>query len=96
MSDMSRTGGNGETTADLERIREDVVALREDLARVVKHLTRNAKGEMSEEARRLYAKLSDTGKSAATAIAHEVEEGPFLTLLLALGIGFIGGSLLRR
>jgi hypothetical protein len=96
MSDMSKTGGNGETTADLERIGEDVVALREDLARVVKHFTRNAKGEMSEEARRLYAKLSDTGKRSTTAIAREVEERPLFTMLLAFGIGFIGGSLLRR
>jgi hypothetical protein len=92
MTETSKTRGSGETAVDLEKIREDLASLREDLAR----LTSDAKGEISEEARRLYARLSDQGQRSATAISRGIEEQPLLTLLLAFGIGFIGGSLLRR
>ena len=96
MNETSKAGGSGERAADFDKIREDVASLREDLASLLRHLARDAKGEMSEEGRRLYAKLSDSGERSASALAREVEERPLLTLLLAFGIGFIGGSLLRR
>jgi len=96
MNDTAKAGASGESAADLQKLREDIAALKEDLARAVRHLTRDATDEVSEEARRLYAKLSDTGGRSAAAIAREVEERPLLTLLVAFGIGFIGGSLLRR
>jgi hypothetical protein len=96
MNETSKSHGSEEAAAELEKIRNDVASLRADLARLVSTLTRNATGEVSEEARRLYARLSDQGERSARAIAREVEERPLTTILLAFGIGFIGGSFLRR
>ena len=81
MSNTHRSGGRDAAAADLKLIRDDIAFLREDLAQLVKDIAGGARDEASEEARRVYAKL---------------EERPLLTLLLAFGIGFIGGSLLRR
>ncbi len=96
MNEASKAHGSGEAAAEFEKIRKDIASLREDLARLVKTLTSDARGEISEETRRLYAGLFDQSERSARAIAREVEERPLTTLLLAFGVGFIGGSLLRR
>jgi hypothetical protein len=62
----------------------------------VKGLASNAKGEISDEAKRLYAKLSEGGERSTKLLAREVEERPLTMLLLAFGLGFIGGNLMRR
>jgi ElaB/YqjD/DUF883 family membrane-anchored ribosome-binding protein len=82
--------------ADIDKIRGDIASLKDDFARVVKDLASNAKGEISDETKRLYAKLSQQSERSAKRLAREVEERPLTTLLLAFGIGFIGGSLMRR
>jgi ElaB/YqjD/DUF883 family membrane-anchored ribosome-binding protein len=96
MNGTSKTNGSGEAAAEFEKIRHDLASLREDLAELVKTLTSEAGDEMPEELRRLYASLSDKGRRTAKTITREVEERPLTTLLLAFGVGFIGGSLLRR
>jgi len=96
MNETGKLHGSGDMAADIEKIRGDIASLKDDLARLVKGLASNAKGEISEESRRLYAKLSEQSERSAKLLAREVEERPLATLLLAFGIGFIGGSLMRR
>ena len=96
MNEKSRPDMGEITAGDLVDIREDIVTLRNDLAKLVAHLTSGAKAELSDEPHRLYAKLSEEGRRSASAIARGVEERPLLSLLAAFGIGFIGGNLLRR
>jgi ElaB/YqjD/DUF883 family membrane-anchored ribosome-binding protein len=103
MTDSTKTHGTGEAAMEMDKLRADIATLRDDVARLVKTLASEAKGmaseakgDASEEFRRLYAKLSEQSGRGAKAIAHEVEERPLVTLLLAFGIGFIGGTLLRR
>jgi len=96
MTDSSKSHSGSDVGAEFERIQKDIASLREDLARLVKTAAGEAKGEVSEEARRLYAKLAHHGGRSAEALIHEIEERPLTMLLLAFGIGFIGGSLLRR
>jgi len=96
MNHPHKTGEKGEGAADLKRVREDIAALREDLVKLVQSIAREAEDDLPAEARRLYDKLADQGEGAATTIARGREEQPLIARLLAFGIGFIGGSLLRR
>ena len=96
MTDSTKTHGAGDAAMEMEKLRADIATLRDDVARLVKTLASEAKGDASEEVRRLYAKLSEESGRSAKALAHEVEERPLTALLLAFGIGFIGGTLLRR
>lgn len=96
MNEKSRPYMGEITAGDLLDIREDIATLRSDLAKLMAHMTGGVKAELSDETRRLYAKLSEEGQRSASAIAHGVEERPLLSLLAAFGIGFIGGNLLRR
>jgi len=103
MTDSTKSHGASDAAMEMEKLRADIATLRDDVARLVKTLASEAKGlaseakgDASEEVRRLYAKLSEQSGRSARAIAHEVEERPLMALLLAFGIGFIGGTLLRR
>ncbi len=96
MNDTSKATTGADTAAEFDKIREDIAALKADLARLGKDLANTARGEISEESRRLYAKLAERGDRSVRAVSREIEERPLTVLLLAFGIGFISGSLLRR
>ncbi len=96
MSNTHRSGGRDAAATDLKLIRDDIAFLREDLAQLVKDIASGARDEVSEEARRVYATVSDRGERSMTAVLRGMEERPLLILLLAFGVGFIGGTLLRR
>jgi F0F1-type ATP synthase membrane subunit b/b' len=96
MSETGKAQGGSEAAAEIEKLRSDLASVKQDLARLLKTLAAEAKGGASEEAQRLYATLSEQSERSTKALRQEMEERPLITLLLAFGIGFIGGSLLRR
>ena len=75
---------------EVVRLREDLGALKGDIARLVKSMRSDA-GEMGEEAQQLYAKLAKNSERSARAIVQELEDRPLTTLLVAFAVGFIGG-----
>ena len=92
----SKTRAAAEDVADeVNRLREDLAALKGDIARLVKTMRSDA-GEIGEEAQQLYAKLAKDSERSARAIVREFEERPLTTLLVAFAIGFIGGRFLPR
>lgn len=100
MSDTAKARANG---ADLDAIRNDIDALRKDLARLLEHVKagafHNIAGrveEMSDDARQLYKQALAEGERGAEALARQVEERPLASLLIAFGLGFIGGRLVLR
>lgn len=100
MDDTLRSRTNG---ADLDAIRDDIDALRKDLGRLMEHVKSGAMDnivsqveEMSDEARRLYNRAIAEGERGADALAHQVEERPLTSLLIAFGLGFIGSRLILR
>ncbi|MBU6507402.1 MAG: hypothetical protein KGQ82_07880 [Alphaproteobacteria bacterium] len=100
MSDTAKARAN---SADLDTIRDDIDALRKDLARLMEHVKSGAMHniagqveEMSDEARRLYNQALAEGERGAEALARQVEERPLTSLLIAFGLGFIGGRLVLR
>jgi hypothetical protein len=80
---------------EVVRLREDLGALKGDIARLVKSMRSDA-GEMGEEAQQLYAKLAKDGERSARAIVRELEERPLTTLFVTFAVGFIGGRFLPR
>ena len=100
MDDTLRTRTNG---TDLDIIRDDIDTLRKDLARLMEHVKSGAMDniagqveDMSDEARRLYNRALAEGERGADALARQVEERPLMTLLIAFGLGFIGGRMVLR
>jgi ElaB/YqjD/DUF883 family membrane-anchored ribosome-binding protein len=91
------------TETDLRKLAEDVQALKRDLAALADHSrdtlwsgaadTANAIGS---EAQRLYDGAAAQGKRSAKAISDQIEEQPLLSILIAFGIGFLGGRILPR
>ncbi|MEA2781951.1 MAG: hypothetical protein QOK29_3495 [Rhodospirillaceae bacterium] len=94
MTDLNR--GTRSSDGDLDRLKDDMANLREDLGQLVEHLRRGATESAARQAQRIYDQLATQGERSANAIAREVEERPLTALLIAFGIGFIGGRLLTR
>ncbi|MDE2229611.1 MAG: hypothetical protein KGL11_11300 [Alphaproteobacteria bacterium] len=100
MTDNARARTDG---ADLDVIRDDIEALRKDLSRLMEHVKsgafQNIAGwveEMSDDARRLYSQVLSEGERSAEALARQVDERPLASLLIAFGLGFLGGRLVLR
>jgi hypothetical protein len=83
-------------TPDLEQLKADIADLKNALGKLIDDVKRGATTGVGREAERLYSKLADTSERSASALAREVEERPLTALLIAFGIGFIGGRLLNR
>ena len=92
----SKTRAAAEDVADeVSRLREDLSALKSDIARLVKGMRSDA-GEIGEETQQLYAKLVKDSERSARAIVRELEDRPLTTLLVAFAVGFIAGRFLPR
>ena len=100
----SRTNGG---KPDLAAIRDDLDALKTDLAGLLQHVKSGAVDGVGDEAKRLYGKLSAQsgelyGKLSAQSgdtletFARQIEENPLASLLIAFGVGFIAGRILSR
>ena len=94
-------------TSDLDSIGDDVVKLKRDLSRLMEHMkngtydvatesARDAVERLSNEADDLYRGLVKHGNRSIKSISRQVEEQPLASLLVAFGIGLIGGRLLGR
>ena len=91
------------TDPDLAMLQDDMATLKRDVLNLLEHLklgaangTQNAATRLNDGAQRLYENLTAGGKRSATAIGKQVEEQPLMAVLIALGVGFIGGRLLRH
>jgi ElaB/YqjD/DUF883 family membrane-anchored ribosome-binding protein len=98
------------TEADYNALRDDLAALKSDMANLISHLSDRAAsgaqsaangatgalGIMDERAREALRSASAEGDRAVKAVGKKVEEQPVTALLIALGIGYIGGRMLQR
>jgi ElaB/YqjD/DUF883 family membrane-anchored ribosome-binding protein len=96
MSESSRSRAGDADTPDLEQLKTDIADLKSAFGKLVDDLKKGATKGVGREAERLYSQLADTSERSASALAREVEERPLTALLIAFGIGFIGGRLLTR
>ncbi len=89
----SDTGG---AESDLNRIAQDIQALKADLARLMEHVKTGATETVTGEASRLYETITTEGQRQAAALAQSVEEKPLASVLIAFAIGFVSGRILMR
>lgn len=88
---------------DLASLQSDLAALRQEVGNLLQHLKTTA-GNGAEAAaaridgtsRRIYRSLATEGERSLKEITAQVEEQPLLALLIAAGIGYLGGRLLSR
>lgn len=94
---------SGKTDADLAALHDDVIALKRDVTSLLEHLklgatngAQTAAERIDDGAKKIYRNVAAEGDRAAKAIGRQVEEQPLVALLIALGIGYVGGRLLSR
>jgi ElaB/YqjD/DUF883 family membrane-anchored ribosome-binding protein len=90
------TGETNGANTDLERIVDDIQALKRDLARLMGRVKTGATETVSGEASRLYDTISTEGQRQAAALAQSVEEKPLASVLIAFAVGFVSGRILLR
>ncbi len=88
---------------DLAALQEDLAALKRDVSRLLDHLkvgaangAQNAAERLEDGVQRIYRDVAAEGDRAAKTIGRHVEEQPLVALLIALGVGYVGGRLLSR
>lgn len=84
---------------DVAQLISDVQALKRDLAALAEHSRDTASGTvgaLGDEAQRLYSAAAKQGQRQVKALRDQVEEQPLLSVLIAFGIGFLGGRILPR
>ena len=89
--------------ADIDALRSDVAALKDDVGRLIDHLkdgardsVRNVADQFNGQVRGLSESASAQGERSVKALGAWVEEGPVLALLMAIGIGYIGARVFSR
>ncbi len=90
-------------SSDLAALQNDMAALKRDVASLVQHLTDSAAksaqdtaSQIDDGARRLYRTAAAEGDRSLKAISAQVEAQPIAALLIAVGLGYLGGRLLTR
>ena len=86
-----------------EAMMNDVAALKRDFGNLLEHLKLSASNgasgaadQIDDGARRIYRSVAAEGSRASSAIGTHVEERPLAALLIALGIGYLGGRMQSR
>lgn len=101
------TDFESETAGQTNRIAEDIAALKQDVAALIRQMKelalreasrvgQDAADTLSERAADLYETVSDTGRRSADRIGAHVEEKPVTSLLLAFAAGFVFSKFLTR
>ena len=88
---------------DLAAFREDLLALKRDVASLIEHIkggatnrVQNAADQIDRGVRSLRQQAGAEGERSAKAISLFVEKRPLVALMIAAGVGYIGASVLRR
>lgn len=89
-----------ETTDDLkkqlETLREDVNTLVSTLSSTAKEKANRSAEELSEEITLLSEEMKAKGENAVNQAELAIIEKPFQSLVVALGVGFVIGAMIRR
>jgi hypothetical protein len=88
---------------DLAAFRDDLAALKHDVASLIEHVkggatdkVHNAAEQIDRGARGLCHDMEAEGERSAKAVGAWVEKQPVLALLIALGVGYIGARAFLR
>lgn len=100
MSSSTNSVGTDQTMAALQA---DMAALKHDLSSLLGNLkagasngAHNAADQIDEKAQHMYRRVSEQSDRSIKALGQQIEDQPIMSMLVVLGIGFIGGRLLSR
>ena len=84
-------------------LQNDISSLKRDVASLIDHLrvgattgAQSAAEHLDDSAHKMCRGVAAEGDRAAKLIYQQIEEQPLAALLIALGIGYVGGRLLSR
>ncbi len=88
---------------ELAVLREDIFALKRDVASLIEHIkggatisVQNAADQIERGLRSLRQQAGAEGERSAKAFNLFVENRPLVALTIAVGVGYIGARVLRR
>ena len=87
------------TQEDLEALKQDLGALRDDLRSFVTHATEAAKGRVAGVRDRVVdaaSQVGEQGRAARDQVQTKIEDNPFMAVGIALGAGLLIGALIAR
>jgi ElaB/YqjD/DUF883 family membrane-anchored ribosome-binding protein len=82
---------NAAETADLDTLREDIAALKRQLADLVRH----SRSAAAAGAKQAYEGLAEQGEHAAGAASDHVRGAPLASVAVALLVGCVAGRMVR-
>ena len=89
--------------SDLELFREDLDAVKRDVASLIEHMkgvatntVQNAACQVEQRVRSLRQQAGAEGERSASALNLFVQNRPFVALTIAVAAGYIGARVLRR
>jgi ElaB/YqjD/DUF883 family membrane-anchored ribosome-binding protein len=89
--------------SDIALFRQDLVALKRDVTSLIEHTRGGATNTVQNAANQIESGMQGfrqqagaQGDRASKSINLFVEKRPFVALMIAVGIGYIGARLLRR
>lgn len=92
-----------DVNADVEALKKDLTALRGDLkslrssmAEEMRNGADRAADGVASAARSTVASVAAAGEKGYSATARQIEANPLTSVLVAAGVGFVIGSLIRR
>jgi hypothetical protein len=84
-------------------LQDDIATLKRDVASLIEHLklgattgAQSAAEQLEDGAHRICRGVAAEGERAAAVVCRQIEAQPLVALLIALGVGYIGGRLLSR
>ncbi len=81
---------------DLSALRSDLKSLRSSVADEMRNGADRAAGGIASAARSTVDSVAAAGEKGYNATARQIEANPLTAVLIAAGVGFVLGSLIRR
>ncbi len=103
IGDLGVMNASMKVEPDLALFREDLDALKRDVASLIDHMrdgatnsVQNVSGEVERRVRSLRQQVGAEGDRSAKAVNLFVQNQPLVALTIAVGIGYVGARVLRR
>ena len=95
--------GSSKSEPGIAGLQDDIAGLKRDVTSLLEHLkvgaasgAQSAADQLDDGAHRVYRDIAAEGDLVSKVVCRQVEEQLLFALLIALGVGYIGGRLLSR
>ncbi len=83
-------------SADLDAVKKDLAALRDDLASLSRSVVREGARTARDAKESVKESVKDSVERASAQVDHLIESRPYTTLLVAFTAGLFASALIRR